>query len=109
MHRALPEAAAAGLIPRGAVQLRCSPEEAVRVYTLPMCAAPPPHNTAPATPPMATPGPGMPCEAPVGHKALEAPAAAPAELAGGPASCTCACRCGDVQAGALVTQPADVK
>lgn len=35
MRDALPPAAAAALVPLGSVQLHCSPEEAVRPYTLP--------------------------------------------------------------------------
>ncbi|KAI7844590.1 hypothetical protein COHA_001830 [Chlorella ohadii] len=35
MYRSLPAEAAAALIPLGGVQLRCCPDEAVRVYTLP--------------------------------------------------------------------------
>ncbi|PRW57941.1 NO-insensitive guanylyl cyclase III [Chlorella sorokiniana] len=107
LRRALPEEAAEALIPMGGVQLRCSPEAAVFVYTVPPCTTPPPHNTAPATPPLAAALPDRACLAPMVPK-LMPPVAGPANQAGSSNSC-CACGCGNVHADALLARAAGLK
>ncbi len=96
MYRSLPPEAAAALIPLGGVQLRCCPDEAVRVYTLPQCASPPPH-TSPVNPTVAA--------SLAQARACLAPAVP--SLAG--ASCTCTCGCGNVHADALLPPAAELK
>ncbi|KAI7844589.1 hypothetical protein COHA_001829 [Chlorella ohadii] len=99
MYRSLPPEAAAALIPLGGVQLRCCPDEAVRVYTLPQCASPPPHNTSPVTPTVAA--------SLAQARACLAPAVP--SLAGASCTCTCTCGCGNVHADALLPPAAELK
>lgn len=106
MYHSLPSAAAAGLVPLGPAQLLCCPEDAVPIYTLPPCAAPPPHNAAPATPLAAAQPPakaGLPNSS-VPTSTVEGPAAKPADVAGASTSGP-ACTCAAVHADSLLAPP----